>query len=41
MAEANDAASATPGTLPQSTRRDFSGIGYDEAMRRARAIVTS
>src|SRR5262245_54907658 len=27
------------GTLPQSTRRDFSGVGYDEAMRRARAIV--
>jgi 3-hydroxy-9,10-secoandrosta-1,3,5(10)-triene-9,17-dione monooxygenase len=27
------------GTLPQSTRRDFSTIGYDEAMRRAREIV--
>ena len=26
------------GTLPQP-RRDFSGVGYDEAMRRARAIV--
>jgi 3-hydroxy-9,10-secoandrosta-1,3,5(10)-triene-9,17-dione monooxygenase len=27
------------GTLPQKVRRDFSGIGYDEAMRRARDIV--
>jgi 3-hydroxy-9,10-secoandrosta-1,3,5(10)-triene-9,17-dione monooxygenase len=27
------------GTLPQSTRRDFSGVGHDEAMRRARALV--
>src|ERR1700682_5659193 len=27
------------GTLPQSVRRDFSAIGYDEAMRRAREIV--
>jgi 3-hydroxy-9,10-secoandrosta-1,3,5(10)-triene-9,17-dione monooxygenase len=27
------------GTLPQSTRRDFSGVDHDEAMRRARAIV--
>src|ERR1700745_1592084 len=27
------------GTLPQKVRRDFSGIGYDEAMRRAREIV--
>jgi len=27
------------GTLPQATRRDFSGVDYDEAMRRARAIV--
>src|SRR2546421_581463 len=27
------------GTLPQSVRRDFSGIDYDEAMRRAREIV--
>jgi len=27
------------GTLPQAERRDFSGIGYDEAMRRAREIV--
>src|SRR5262245_55454101 len=33
----NDAASFV-GTLPQP-RRDFSGIDYDEAMRRARAIV--
>ncbi len=30
---------ATPGTLPQAVRRDFSRVGYDEAMRRARAIV--
>ena len=29
----------TPGTLPQSVRRDFSRIGYGEAMRRAREIV--
>jgi len=27
------------GTLPQSERRDFSGVSYDEAMRRARACV--
>src|SRR5215208_4312573 len=27
------------GTLPQAVRRDFSAIGYDEAMRRAREIV--
>ena len=27
------------GTLPQSTRRDFSGVDHDEAMRRARALV--
>jgi 3-hydroxy-9,10-secoandrosta-1,3,5(10)-triene-9,17-dione monooxygenase len=27
------------GTLPQSVRRDFSGVDYDEAMRRAREIV--
>src|SRR6516165_2881421 len=27
------------GTLPQRMRRDFSAIGYDEAMRRAREIV--
>src|ERR1700675_1090815 len=27
------------GTLPQATRRDFSGVDYDEAMRRARALV--
>ncbi len=31
--------SHTVGTLPQATRRDFSGVGYDEAMRRAREIV--
>lgn len=28
-----------PGTLPQAVRRDFSGVGYEEAMRRAREIV--
>jgi 3-hydroxy-9,10-secoandrosta-1,3,5(10)-triene-9,17-dione monooxygenase len=27
------------GTLPQAERRDFSGVGYEEAMRRAREIV--
>src|SRR5262249_39025669 len=27
------------GTLPQTVRRDFSGLGYAEAMRRARGIV--
>ena len=27
------------GTLPQTERRDFSAVDYDEAMRRARAIV--
>jgi 3-hydroxy-9,10-secoandrosta-1,3,5(10)-triene-9,17-dione monooxygenase len=27
------------GTLPQAIRRDFSSVGYDEAMRRAREIV--
>ncbi len=27
------------GTLPQAVRRDFSGVTYDEAMRRAREIV--
>ena len=31
--------SASVGTLPQKVRRDFSGIGYDEAMRRAREIT--
>src|SRR4029453_4514609 len=27
------------GTLPQAVRRDFSAVGYAEAMRRAREIV--
>src|SRR5258708_16880916 len=27
------------GTLPQMVRRDFSAVGYGEAMRRAREIV--
>src|ERR1700738_2300637 len=31
--------SAPIGTLPQKVRRDFSAIGYAEAMRRARDIV--
>jgi 3-hydroxy-9,10-secoandrosta-1,3,5(10)-triene-9,17-dione monooxygenase len=30
---------AAIGTLPQPARRDFSGVGYEEAMRRARKIV--
>src|SRR6266568_3071123 len=34
-----DAAANFVGTLPQSERRDFSNVSYDEAMRRARAIV--
>jgi 3-hydroxy-9,10-secoandrosta-1,3,5(10)-triene-9,17-dione monooxygenase len=34
-----NAAAGFVGTLPQSERRDFSNIGYDEAMRRARDIV--
>jgi 3-hydroxy-9,10-secoandrosta-1,3,5(10)-triene-9,17-dione monooxygenase len=29
----------TVGTLPQAARRDFSRVGYEEAMRRAREIV--
>ena len=35
MAGANDFV----GTLPQAVRRDFSAVGHDEAMRRAREIV--
>jgi 3-hydroxy-9,10-secoandrosta-1,3,5(10)-triene-9,17-dione monooxygenase len=31
--------SGAAGTLPQPVRRDFSAVGYDEAMRRAREIV--
>jgi 3-hydroxy-9,10-secoandrosta-1,3,5(10)-triene-9,17-dione monooxygenase len=31
--------SSAIGTLPQTVRRDFSSVGYDEAMRRAREIV--
>jgi len=38
MTQPNEQSHAV-GTLPQSVRRDFSGIGYDEAMRRAREIV--
>ena len=34
----NDAAPFV-GTLPQAERRDFSNVGYEEAMRRARDIV--
>jgi 3-hydroxy-9,10-secoandrosta-1,3,5(10)-triene-9,17-dione monooxygenase len=32
-------ASPSAGTLSQTARRDFSTVGYDEAMRRTRAIV--
>ena len=32
-------ASAAVGTLPQAVRRDFSDVGYEEALRRAREIV--
>src|SRR6185295_11389581 len=32
-------ASVPVGTLPQTARRDFSTVGYDEALRRAREIV--
>ncbi|MGH7335590.1 MAG: acyl-CoA dehydrogenase family protein [Candidatus Rokuibacteriota bacterium] len=38
MTTATDGGSGV-GTLPQLVRRDFSGIGYDEALRRAREIV--
>jgi 3-hydroxy-9,10-secoandrosta-1,3,5(10)-triene-9,17-dione monooxygenase len=38
MAQASDRSSPV-GTLPQTVRRDFSGVGYDEAMRRACEIV--
>src|SRR3954451_21680275 len=34
-----DAPRLSVGTLPQSVRRDFSGVSYDEALRRAREIV--
>jgi 3-hydroxy-9,10-secoandrosta-1,3,5(10)-triene-9,17-dione monooxygenase len=34
-----DVAANFVGTLPQSERRDFSNVSYDEAMRRARDIV--
>jgi 3-hydroxy-9,10-secoandrosta-1,3,5(10)-triene-9,17-dione monooxygenase len=34
-----DATSQSVGTLPQNTRRDFSSVDYDEALRRAREIV--
>jgi 3-hydroxy-9,10-secoandrosta-1,3,5(10)-triene-9,17-dione monooxygenase len=40
MAGSSDAP-APVGTLPQAVRRDFSAVGYDEAMRRAREIVPS
>lgn len=38
MTKSNQPADAA-GTLPQPVRRDFSGTGYDEAMRRAREIT--
>jgi 3-hydroxy-9,10-secoandrosta-1,3,5(10)-triene-9,17-dione monooxygenase len=31
--------SQAAGTLPQKVRRDFSAVGYDEALRRAREVV--
>ena len=31
--------SCSVGTLPQPVRRDFSSVGSEEAMRRAREIV--
>src|SRR5437764_10735523 len=34
-----DASNLSVGTLPQTVRRDFSNVGYDEALRRAREIV--
>src|SRR4051795_224778 len=34
-----DAPTPSVGTLRQTVRRDFSTVGYDEAMRRAREIV--
>jgi 3-hydroxy-9,10-secoandrosta-1,3,5(10)-triene-9,17-dione monooxygenase len=37
--EMADASEQSVGTLPQATRRDFSGIDYAEAMRRAREVV--
>src|SRR5262245_45049894 len=39
MAGASQQGGRSPGTLPQSVRRDFSGVAYDEAMRRARALA--
>jgi 3-hydroxy-9,10-secoandrosta-1,3,5(10)-triene-9,17-dione monooxygenase len=36
--DASDQA-ASVGTLPQRMRRDFSGVDYDEAIRRAREVV--
>jgi 3-hydroxy-9,10-secoandrosta-1,3,5(10)-triene-9,17-dione monooxygenase len=34
-----DASNSSVGTLAQETRRDFSSVSYDEALRRAREIV--
>ena len=39
MAGGRDARDGAVGTLPQAARRDFSAVGYDEAMRRARELV--
>jgi 3-hydroxy-9,10-secoandrosta-1,3,5(10)-triene-9,17-dione monooxygenase len=39
MAGGGDARDGGVGTLPQAERRDFSAVGYDEAMRRARELV--
>ena len=38
MVGASDLAPSV-GTLPQRVRRDFSGVDYDEAIRRAREIM--
>jgi len=39
MTALNPTNAPSVGTLPQAVRRDFSGVAYDEAMRRARDIV--
>jgi hypothetical protein len=38
MADSDDQSRAV-GTLPQPVRRDFSSVGYDEAMRRTRSAA--
>lgn len=39
MTTAENSRNEPAGTLPQLVRRDFSGVGYDDAMQRAREIV--